>query len=87
MTVMKERNVYRYQPPSKHIISPHKSIIQAENLSAVKYYFDICINTCGSEASDETKAKHEAMVQEQSSLKSLKYLGPDMMNWVAKIVT
>ncbi|CEI90266.1 hypothetical protein RMCBS344292_04594 [Rhizopus microsporus] len=83
MTVVKERNVYRYQ----HVTSSHKPIIQAEDLSGVKYHFDKCISTCGSEASDETEAEYEAIRQEQKDLQSLKNIGLDVVDWVARIVT
>ncbi|KAI8639055.1 hypothetical protein BD408DRAFT_435511 [Parasitella parasitica] len=58
----------------------------SEDLSVVRYYFDICVSTCESEASDETKAEYEAMMQEQNNLQSLKNLGSDIMDWVAKIL-
>ncbi|RCI04866.1 hypothetical protein CU098_000452, partial [Rhizopus stolonifer] len=86
MTVVKEKNVYRFQPPAKHLISPHKPVIQAEDLSVVRCYFDICVSTYESEATDETKAEYEAMMQEQHNLQSLKNLGSDVMDWVARIV-
>ncbi|KAI8968523.1 hypothetical protein BDF20DRAFT_981742 [Mycotypha africana] len=63
-----------------------QSVIQAEDLSIVKYYFDTCVSTCESEASDETKAEYEAMMQDQNNLQSLKNLGSDVMDWVVRIV-
>jgi hypothetical protein len=87
MSIVKEKNVYKLRPPAKCVVSPHKLIIQAEDLSVlVKYYFDICISTCESEASDETKADYEDMMKEQNNLQSLKNLGYDVIDWVARIV-
>ncbi|KAI8991927.1 hypothetical protein BDF20DRAFT_847296 [Mycotypha africana] len=75
-----------HQPPANYSISPHKPVIQAENLPVDRCYFDICVSTRESEASDETKAEYEAMIQEQNNLQSLKNLGSDVMAWVARIV-
>lgn len=43
LTVVKEQNIYRFQMPCDNMFSPHKPIIQKEDLATIKSYFDMCI--------------------------------------------
>lgn len=86
MSVIKEKNLYTFQTPSKHVISPHKPIVQAEDLSALKTFFDICLSSCQSEASPNPIMEYEDMLKSQMNLNSLRKLGADIVDWVVRIL-
>lgn len=69
---MKERNLYKFQAPSNHVLSPHKPIIQAEDLSVLKAYFDICISNSKNEASHETYLEYQSHMKDQNDYRYLK---------------
>ncbi|KAI9477938.1 MAG: hypothetical protein EXX96DRAFT_482727 [Benjaminiella poitrasii] len=64
------------------MFSPHKPIIQEEDLATIKSYFDICIGSTSSEASPETKSEYEVLMKRQATLQNLKELGSDIMSWL-----
>ncbi|KAI8884105.1 hypothetical protein K501DRAFT_144595, partial [Backusella circina FSU 941] len=66
------KNIYKYRAPAQNIISPHKPIIQANDLGVLKDYFDICIGTNQDKATEETKQEFMVCMNEQNLHKSLK---------------
>ncbi|KAG0736202.1 hypothetical protein G6F57_013550 [Rhizopus arrhizus] len=81
LTIVKEKNIYRFQMPCDNMFSPNKPIIQKEDLATIKGYFDICIGSSSSEASPETKYEYEVLMKRQATLQNLKDLDPDVMSW------
>lgn len=72
LKIVKEKNLYKYQPPSNNIVSPNKPIIQSNDLHVLKEYFDICISSYLKEASLSTLSEYENYMKEQKIFYYLK---------------
>lgn len=83
---MKEKNLYNFQTPSKHVISPHKPILQAEELSVLEPFFDICLSSCQSKASPNAIIEYKGMLKSQMDLDSLRKQGAVVVDWVIRIL-
>lgn len=71
LKIVKEKNFYQLQAPSNHIVSPHKPILQADDLSVLETYFDICINSSTKKASGTTRLEYQNYMKDQNHYRSL----------------
>ncbi|CAO3608356.1 unnamed protein product [Mucor hiemalis] len=71
LKVVKERNLYKYQAPSNHIVSPHKPVLQTKDLSVLKVYFDICIGNYINEVPESTYLEFQNYMSDQKQYKQI----------------
>ncbi|KAI7888078.1 uncharacterized protein EV154DRAFT_518614 [Mucor mucedo] len=86
-SAVKEKNLYALQTPSVHPVSPNKPIIQVEDLSSSRSYFDICLSSCIADASERTSHEFSIMLDKQYNLHCLHTLGTDVVDWIIRILS